>query len=1513
MRRVLIMVLTLGLLLLGPVAALWAQDSDTRRSAAEISAQTADDKGFITRFLQERLSGAGRAVTIDGFRGALSSRATFETLSIADDQGVWITLHDGAMQWNRSRLLRGQVEIGELSAKLIEIPRRPGGKTDPDAPRNIEARTLPEFNLPELPVGVHIDKLDAARVVLGQPVLGEPIEISVQGRMSLEGGEGDADLKMARVDEKRGAFSFVGGFDNSSRELKLNLSLDEDPDGIFSRLTRMHGRPAVTADIQGAGPLDSFTASLSLATNGTPRIKGGIALRSETDAEGAEQRGFALDLGGDIAALVPEDSRAFFGTNSKLKAKGWRAESGRMELPELSLETNALKLNGSLALNDARAPQAASLTIALGQEAGVADLPVVLPGTGDAPVTVQSGKLNLDYDSELGDAWVLDGWLTELATETQRIARLTLDGQGVVELTGEKLRDLSGGLEFDAEQIAVKDPALARAIGNRISGESDFYFAPGQAIQFEALSIAGDSYGLQGELTVDGLSSGLNLAGAVTAKHRDLSTLSGLAKRDLSGTAQIDLQGYYQLLTRAFDASGQVEGRDIKTGISKLDRLLRDDAVIAFSGFRDLQGLTLDHLRINAQRLALDATGTMTSETTHVTAQLELPSLADLDPDYSGALSAEAILSGMPGQRRLTVNGAAEDLRIGIAEADGALAGKTDLRALLSEQDGSYILKNLRISNPQIRAGATGRLQGRDLNAVAQLEIPQLGVLGRGLKGRLNAEAELTSEGDGSKVLQLTGTGKGLRVGQANVDAALSGPTTIRLHAAEKDGIVTLRDLDIRNKALIARAQGKLGKTGTDAQAKLEIATLGAFGAGLNGSLRADARLVDRGDGARRLTLNGVGRDLAVGQAQLDSALTGATDISLSATERAGVITIDSASAQNGPSQVTATGKIGKGATDISAEYSIGSLGFLRPGLGGAVTGSAQISQPGPRAARQLRASGTATGLRIGQKRVDPLLGGQTRYDLAATQQAGQLTITGLDLRNPQIQLIASGDPQSALNIDARLSDVALLAPGIDGPAQVKGTVTQGETIAVALDASAPGGTRARITGNVTPQTGSADLRVSGISDAAIANPFLRTRNVSGPVTFDLTVKGPPGLDTLGGTISLRNGQLSEPKLGVRLEDLSLDGRLNGGRVEMDLSAAAAAGGRISGTGSVDLLNRNQLDLRARLSKLIVRDPNLYEATLWGDLRISGFPEDGPLVEGDIEIATAELRIPSTGLGGVKAIPDITHRGDSWQVRATRARAGLTPFNSAEARAAGLTAPAAIAPRNPARLNLTLRAPNQFFIRGRGVDAEMGGELRLTGNARAMIPIGHLALIRGRVDLLGKRFDLDEGLVELQGSLIPILRLVAKNEQDGIITYIIIDGEARDPDIRFESDPELPQEEVLSQLLFGRGLDRISPLQAAQLANALAVLAGQGGIGVVGNIRDSVGLDDLDLTTDDDGNVSVRAGKYLSDNVYTDVSIDDDGKSRVNLNLDITPDLKARGSVSSDGESTLGVFFEKDY
>jgi len=57
----------------------------------------------------------------------------------------------------------------------------------------------------------------------------------------------------------------------------------------------------------------------------------------------------------------------------------------------------------------------------------------------------------------------------------------------------------------------------------------------------------------------------------------------------------------------------------------------------------------------------------------------------------------------------------------------------------------------------------------------------------------------------------------------------------------------------------------------------------------------------------------------------------------------------------------------------------------------------------------------------------------------------------------------------------------------------------------------------------------------------------------------------------------------------------------------------------------------------------------------------------------------------------------------------------------------------------------------------------------------------------------------------------------------------------------------------------------------------------------------------------------VRAGKYLSDTVYTDVTVSSDGTTDLSINLDITNQVTAKGTVNNDGETSIGIFFQRDY
>jgi len=226
--------------------------------------------------------------------------------------------------------------------------------------------------------------------------------------------------------------------------------------------------------------------------------------------------------------------------------------------------------------------------------------------------------------------------------------------------------------------------------------------------------------------------------------------------------------------------------------------------------------------------------------------------------------------------------------------------------------------------------------------------------------------------------------------------------------------------------------------------------------------------------------------------------------------------------------------------------------------------------------------------------------------------------------------------------------------------------------------------------------------------------------------------------------------------------------------------------------------------------------------------------------------------------------------------------------------------------------DLTFNAPDRVFVRGRRLDAALGGTLHIGGTTAQVVPAGAFELIRGRLDILQQRFVLSDGRADLQGSFVPTLDLRADTEsRNGTAISIIVQGPATAPLISFSSSPELPQDEVLAQLLFGRDLASITPLQAVQLAAAVGTLAGRGGGGLIAGIRTELGVDDFDVVTGDDGSAALRIGKHIADNVYTDVTIGTE--TEVNINLDLTRDITVTGTVSGAGETSLGIYYERDY
>lgn len=618
-------------------------------------------------------------------------------------------------------------------------------------------------------------------------------------------------------------------------------------------------------------------------------------------------------------------------------------------------------------------------------------------------------------------------------------------------------------------------------------------------------------------------------------------------------------------------------------------------------------------------------------------------------------------------------------------------------------------------------------------------------------------------------------------------------------------------------------------------------------------------------------------------------------------------LTLDS-----GQTSAQAAGQIGGLETGyrLIGQAEVQSAEFARFGalLGQPISGAGALSLTGWGAplggAFDLSLNGVGRDLGIGIEPLDALLAGAAELAVSARRDGDGLTLRQARIDTPALAASASGQISSAaseLALSARLDSMDRLVSGFAGALSLEGQAGRADGRApwtLALTAEGPGGLRADLSGTAL-DSAAMDLHLRGAAPLGLLNGLTDAMAAQGDLAFDLGLGG-ASLAALSGQISTSGAALSVPQMALSLDDVDASATLSGGQAQVTGRAASRAGGTLDLGGSVGLSGGFPAALSLDLAAIGLTDGQAYDTTVSGALTLSGPLVSGPALSGAISLGPTELRIAPTTVGAGGEIPDIRHIGASAAVRQTQAAAGVAATDGARAGA-------------PIALDLSIDAPGRIFIRGRGLDAELGGRLRITGSSADIIPIGQFSLLRGRLDILGKRLALEEGQLLLEGALDPAVRLVAATDTgDGITVRIVIEGSLSEPRVSFTSDPELPEDEVLARLLFGTNISEMSALQAAQLASAVATLTGGGG-GIVDKLRASFGLDDLDLTSDEDGNAALRVGKYLSENVYTDVVVDSTGRSQINLNLDVGNSVTITGGLDNEGNTGIGIFFEKDY
>ncbi|MBB4009234.1 translocation/assembly module TamB domain-containing protein [Allorhizobium taibaishanense] len=402
-----------------------------------------------------------------------------------------------------------------------------------------------------------------------------------------------------------------------------------------------------------------------------------------------------------------------------------------------------------------------------------------------------------------------------------------------------------------------------------------------------------------------------------------------------------------------------------------------------------------------------------------------------------------------------------------------------------------------------------------------------------------------------------------------------------------------------------------------------------------------------------------------------------------------------------------------------------------------------------------------------------------------------------------------------------------------------------------------------------------------------------------GMANGDIRIGGSLSTPALSGKVTTSKARLIDVRHNIALEQLTVDVALDGDQARINnVSGRISAGGKVSATGTIDLKGQGlPADISVKLDHAVYVDGTLVTATTTGTLGLKGPLVDGPTLSGKLTLDKTSITIPSRLPGSIAQI-DIKHKNAPADVR--RQTAILNPEKPGDGA------------NSPIKLDLQIAAPSQIFVRGRGIDAELGGTVSLAGSVAAPQVSGGFTMRRGRMVILTKRLDFSTGKITFSGGLIPVVDFVASSTSGSTTLTATVEGVATDPQISFSSAPALPQDEVLAQLIFGQSMSKLSPLQIAQLADAVGQLGGGNSTSLFNSLRSAVGVDDLDVSTDAKGNTQFSAGKYLNDKTYLEFQQGSTGSKAV-INLDVGRGIKLKGQAGANGDSGGGVFYEKEY
>ncbi len=425
----------------------------------------------------------------------------------------------------------------------------------------------------------------------------------------------------------------------------------------------------------------------------------------------------------------------------------------------------------------------------------------------------------------------------------------------------------------------------------------------------------------------------------------------------------------------------------------------------------------------------------------------------------------------------------------------------------------------------------------------------------------------------------------------------------------------------------------------------------------------------------------------------------------------------------------------------------------------------------------------------------------------------------------------------------------------------------------------------------------SGGVRYNGPAEVPFSLAGLAGQQLSGTVAIAADMSGQISAPQLTGVVKAGSLTYDNDTFGTRITAIALDGRFTNDRLELTAFSGRAGEGTVKASGWLSLAAGQHfpMALHADLNTARLSRSDSLNSTVSGTLDVTNDSDKGPLIAGDLRLPQLKYTVVRQGVAEVNTLTGVHRKGETLQP--------VAPDDSLPSQW---------------KLDIKAKAPNQIFVSGMGLESEWSANVHISGTTGDPRMTGTMQVIRGTYSFAGRAFTISTGTIRFDGGPVvnPELALTASatvNDVQGVIT---ISGTAQRPSIAFSSTPSLPQDEILSRMLFGESVANISATEALQLASAVNGLnGGHDYLNPLGALRSATGIDRLRIVSADattGRGTALAAGKYLTNNVYVEIVTDTKGFTATQLEIALSKSLSLLSQMGNTGTSA-SVKYSKDY